>query len=135
MEKAKNLCYTNKAETSINKSKVSWNVISEALGNSKRDRNIGDLPIATTMSEKLNMQINFSQVLDIIWDSNLFSLILSYYIDRAMLFLPFHSQQLELLVKNFHKTSPGIDDLCISIYKENFDLFGETLLVICHTSL
>ena len=44
-------------------------------------------------------------------------------------------QQLELLVKHFQNNSPGHYDLCISIYKEDFDLLGETLLSICNNSL
>ena len=43
-------------------------------------------------------------------------------------------QQLELSVKNFQNKSPGHDDLCISFYKENIDLLGETLLSICNKS-
>ena len=38
-------------------------------------------------------------------------------------------EQLEQLVENFQKTSSGHDDLCISIYKENFDVFGDEILI------
>ena len=130
----------NETGFSVNKSKSSWGVISEVLGNSKSVRNIGDLIIdhdkCNDNSIKAHHASEFFTTIGHIWERLFFDddSILSYLtsnVNSAFSFEQAISQQLELFVKTFQNTSPVHDDLCISIYKENLDSLGEILLEIC----
>ena len=47
----------------------------------------------------------------------------------------FTLDQLEKVIMSFMNSSPGYDDLCMNVFKENFDVLGKSLLLVCNQSL
>ena len=39
------------------------------------------------------------------------------------------------MITIFKNSSPGCDNLCMNVYKDNFDVMSKTLLLICNQSL
>ena len=43
--------------------------------------------------------------------------------------------QLEKIIMRFKNSSPGYDNLCMNVYKKNYDVLGKTLLLISSRDL
>ena len=143
-EKATKLYYNNKVETGVNKCKASYDVIAEVLDNSKSDRKIGDSFVDCNTCNDDGIKVNHANEFftnighslgPLFTDVDSFLSYLTNDVSSPISFERIIFQELELLEKNFQHNSPGHDDLCISICKENFDLLGEALLSICNKIL
>ena len=141
---AKNLYYRSKLVNSANDPKASWNVINEVMGHSKKNASIDNLIIEGNSCNDEKTIADYSNEFFTNIGSNLgrnFSeddAFLSYLNTRVVSTFTFDAitlDQLEKVIMSFKNSSPGYDNLCMNVYKENFDVMGKTLLLICNQSL
>ena len=144
MSKAKVAYYRSKLRNCANTSKATWDVISEVLGHTKNKGGVDELvtgenvcsdnkTIADSFNDFFtsvgtNLAVNFD-------GGDSFMMYLNQDIDARFDFEPVTLDEVEKTVRGFSNAASGYDDICITVYKEHFDLLGETLLLICNQSL
>ena len=68
-------------------------------------------------------------------EDDVFLSCLNISVVSTFMFDAFTLDQLEKVIISFKNSSPGLGNLCMTVYKDNLDVLSKTLLLICNQSL